>query len=246
MKKTHISARDYEILVSGQGKTLDQVINNVGNNNGGDDLIPITIVTVEEVAQYIYDTYQSSVAVPVLQKFLALNNGDKNESIDIELFNHDAELLPDIVENYEGFDSVEYVKEIIIGGSLAINDFTWIFPFIISHNITTTIIFTANSFMNMPESFIPSVFPSGHILNKINIGQVKKGAGVSMRPIKIITEYDYISLSSDDFSYIDANIKIETNNTVSADMQVNTNSLGVSYFMDNESKFIFKASIHQA
>lgn len=53
MKKTYISAKDYEILVSGQGKTLDQVINNVGNNNGGDDLIPITIVTVEEVAQYI-------------------------------------------------------------------------------------------------------------------------------------------------------------------------------------------------
>lgn len=231
MKKTHISARDYEILVSGQGKTLDQVINNVGNNNRGDDLVPITIVTVEEVAQYIYDTYQSSIVIPVLQKFSALNN---DNDIDIELFNRDAELLPNIIENYEGFDSVEYVKEIIIGGSLVINDFTWIFPFIISHNITTTIIFTANSFMNMPESFIPSVFPSGHILNKINIGQVKKGAGAFICPIKIITEYDYSSLSSDDFTYISGRMKIETN------------TLNADYFMDNESKFIFKASVHQA
>lgn len=234
MKKTHISARDYEILVSGQGKTLDQVINNVGNNNGDNDLIPITIVTVEEVAQYIYDTYQSSIVIPVLQKFSALNNSDESESIDIELFDHDAGLLPNIIENYEGFDSVEYVKEIIIGGSLAINDFTWIFPFIISHNITTTIIFTANSFVNMPESFIPSVFPSGHILNKINIGQVKKGAGAFICPIKIITEYDYSSLSSDDFTYISGRMKIEKN------------TLNADYFMDNESKFIFKASIHQA
>lgn len=227
MKKTHISARDYEILVSGQGKTLDQVINNIGGNNEGDDLIPITIVTVEEVAQYIYDTYQPSVAVPVLQKFSALNNG-KSNSIDIELFNHDAELLSDIIENYEGFDNVEYVKAVVIN-DLQDDNFTWIFPFIISHNIATTIIFTTNSIVNNGD--VPPSFPSSHILSKINIGQIKKSAGAMVNPVKIIKEYHYGIMSSDDFSYINANMKIETN------------TLNVDYFMDNESKFMFKASI---
>lgn len=243
MKKTHISARDYEILVSGQGKTLDQVINNVGSNNRGDDLIPITIVPVEEVAQYIYDTYQSSVAIPVLQKFLALNNGDESISIDIELFNNDTELLSDIIENYEGFDNVEYVKAVVIN-DLQNDEFTWILPFIISHNITNTVIFTTNSIINRGN--VPSSFPSSHILRKINIGQIKKSTGAMVNPVKIIKEYYYGIMSSDDFSYIEANMKIETDSTISADMQINTNTLNATYFMDNESKFIFKASIHQA
>lgn len=234
MKKTHISARDYEILVSGQGKTLDQVINNIANNSGSDDLIPITIVTAKDLAEYAADIFKIPTIKQVLQKFESLQNNesetensqDLTYAIPIEGMNN-FQGLNDYLSLPDNAMSLEFAYDILADSDIQYTIIPLIVGFCIAKNIKGLISYNRN--MN----YI-STYPED---DSFNIGSIEVGHEY---PEVTIIDSNNLILTSIRCSYITASefqkyyYDITTNSG---------NTYHVICYADNITKLIFNVQI---
>lgn len=230
MKKTHISARDYEILVSGQGKTLDQVINNIGSNSGNDDLVPITNITAKDLAEYAADVFKVSTIKSVLQKFESLQNNEVQDEEPTELGYslpttnmNSFQSLNDILTVPDYIVSLEFIYDLLAVNNIENNTIPLIIGFCIANNIKGLVSY--NNSMNYISTFSDE--------DQYNIGSIEVGHD---HPEVTIVDGNNLILTSINCSWLTASEFSKYYYTVKTN---SGNTYRVNCYVDNVTKLIF-------
>ena len=230
MKNSHTSGRDYELLVSGHGKTLDQVINNIGGNSGNDDLVPITNITAKDLAEYAADVFKVPTIKSVLQKFESLQNNEAQDEEPTELGYalpitnmNNFQSLNDILTVPDDTVSPEFIYDVLASNNIENNTIPLIIGFCIANNIKGLISY--NNSMN----YI-STFPDE---DQYNIGSIKVGHEYPEVTIidsnnLILTSIRCSCLTASEFSKCYYSVKTNQGNTYN-----------INCYIDNVTKLIF-------